>query len=194
MNPFPPLLAAAITLPDISPFLTKGSDAGNGVTLKIGDLYTWLLLGGGPLLILGGLMLVKIMFTRVKFFALEFGNGTFFGRARVIAPFITLGAACLLIGGAATWLGWQSQGYSATLTATGLTEMTRGTVTRFDWTEASSASERIKSTEFWVVFAKDGRQCRVEFQQRYIGEKLQDKAIAITENALSSTNVPRSQN
>lgn len=191
MNPFPPLLAAAITLPDISPFLTKGSDAGNGVTLKIGDLYTWALLGGGPLLILAGLALVKIMYARVKFFALEYGNGGFLGRTKVIAPFITLGTICLLIGGAATWLGWQSQGYSVTLTATGLTEMTRSTATRFVWTDASSASERIKSTGFWIVFAKDGRQCRVEFQQRYIGENLQDKAIAITENALSSSNVRR---
>jgi hypothetical protein len=191
MNPISPLLAAAITLPDISPFLTKGSDAGNGVTLMIGDLYTWGLLGGGPLLILGGLVLVKIMFARVKFFALEYGNGGFWDRVKIITPFITLGSLLLLIGAAAAYVGWLSLGYSVTLNAAGLTEQTRFQTTRYDWTDTSAAAERIKSTEFWIAFAKDDRKCRVYFQQRFIGEKLQDKAIAITENALSSVKVLR---
>lgn len=190
MNPISPLLAAAITLPDISPFLTKGSDAGNGVTLMIGDLYTWGLLGGGPLLILAGLALVKIMFARVKFFALEYGNGGFWDRAKIITPFITLGSLLLLLGVAAAFLGWQSLGYSVTLNTAGLTEVTRGQSTSYAWTDASAAAERIKSTEFWIAFAKDDHKCRVDFQQRYIGEKLQDKAIAITETSLSSK-VPR---
>jgi hypothetical protein len=33
----------------------------------------------------------------------------------------------------------------------------------------------------------------VSFQQSHIGEALQDKAIAISENALSAIKVPRSQ-
>ncbi|MFN0077586.1 MAG: hypothetical protein ACKVY0_14035 [Prosthecobacter sp.] len=190
MNPISPLLAAAITLPDISPFLTKGSDAGDGVTLMIGELYTWALLGGGPLLILAGLALVKIMFARVKFFAIEYGNGGFWDRAKIITPFITLGSLLLLLGVAAAFLGWLSLGYSVTLNAAGLTEVTRGQTTHYAWTDASAAAERVKSTEFWIAFAKDDRKCRVDFQQRYIGEKLQDKAIAITETSLSSK-VPR---
>ncbi len=190
MNSFSPLLAATFTMPDISPLLTKGSDAGNGVTLMIGDLYTWGLLGGGPLLILAGLAMVKIMFARVKFFALEYGNGGFWDRAKIITPFITLGSLLLLIGATAIVLGWLGLGYSVTLNPTGLTEVARFQTTRYTWTDASAAAERIKSTEFWIAFAKDDRKCRVDFQQRYIGEKLQDKAIAITENALSSK-VPR---
>ncbi len=190
MNSFSPLLAAAFTMPDISPLLTKGSDAGNGVTLMIGDLYTWGLLGGGPLLVLAGLALVKIMFARVKFFALEYGNGGFWDRAKIITPFITLGSLLLLLGVAAAFLGWQSLGYSVTLNTAGLTEVTRGQSTSYAWTDASAAAERIKSTEFWIAFAKDDHKCRVDFQQRYIGEKLQDKAIAITETSLSSK-VPR---
>lgn len=191
MNSFSPVFAAAFTMPDISPFLTKGSDAGNGVTLMIGNLYTWGLLGGGPLLILAGLAMVKIMFARVKFFALEYGNGGFMGRMKVITPFITLGSLLLLLGAGAAFLGWQSLGYSVTLNAAGLTEVTRFQTIRYAWTDASAAAERIKSTEFWIAFAKDDRKCRVDFQQRYIGEKLQDRAIAITENALSSVKVLR---
>jgi len=190
MNSFSPLLAATFTMPDISPLLTKGSDAGNGVTLMIGDLYTWGLLGGGPLLILAGLAMVKIMFVRVKFFALEYGNGNFWDRAKIITPFIALGSLLLLIGATAIVLGWLSLGYSVTLNTTGLTEVARFQTTRYTWTDASAAAERIKSTEFWIAFAKDDHKCRVDFQQRYIGEKLQDKAIAITENSLGSK-VPR---
>ena len=176
---------------DLSPYLTKGKDAGNGVTLMIGDMYTYLLLGSGPLLILAALVLVKVMYGRVKFFALEYGNGGFFGRLKVIGPSIVLGVALFLLGVTATWLGWQSMGYSVTLSAQGLHEVTRSASVRYEWSDATSAAERIKSTEFWVAFAKDGRKCRVDFQQRYIGEKLQDKAIAIAEAALAYSKVPR---
>jgi hypothetical protein len=187
-----PLFSLDVTgLLDLSPYLTKGSDAGNGITLVIGDLYTWSLLGGGPLLILGALMLVKIMYARVKFFALEYGNGGFFGRVRAIVPFITLGTALFLLGLAAVWLGWQTLGYSVTLEAKGLNEVTRGGTFHYEWADATGASKRIKSTEFWVSFTRDGRKCRVDFQQRYIGEKIQDKAIAIVENALLYSKVPR---
>lgn len=189
MTAFSPLIAASFTLPDISPLLNKAADAGNGVTLTIGDMYTWGLLGGGPLLILGGLALVKIMFNRVKFFALEYGNGGFFGRLKIIGPFVVFGSLLLLLGLTSLWLGWQSQGYSVTLTANGLVEMTRGESYHYGWTEmnAEASSRHIKSTDFTVVFTHDGRRCAARFQQRYIGEALQDKAIGIAEQAISST-------
>lgn len=186
MNPLPATF-------DISPYLTKGIDAGNGVTLMLGDLYTYSLLGGGPLLIAGAFMLVKIMYGRVKFFALEYGNGGFFGRVKVIAPFIFMGALLLVFGTAVTWLGWQGMGYSVTLSSKGVHEVTLNDSVRYAWADATGAADRIKSTEFWVAFAKDGHKCRLAFQQRYIGEKLQDKAIAITEEALAYSKIPRTK-
>ncbi len=188
MNPFSFDITALL---DLSPFLTHGSDAGNGVTLTIGALYTWGLLLGGALLILGALALVKVMYDRVKFFALEFGNGGFLGRMRVISPFLVLGTALLLLGGSGACMGWQALGYSVTLNPTGLTEVTHDQTVRYAWTDAEYAADRIKSTEFWIAFQKDGRKCRVSFQQRYIGVVLQDKAIEITEIALSSVRVQR---
>lgn len=176
---------------DLSPLLTQGSDAGNGVTLEIGKQYTWGLLLGGPLLIIAGLALVKVMYGRVKFFALEFGNGGFFGRLKVIAPFLVLGSALLLLGASSLYLGWLARGYSVTLSATGLVERTNDQTFRYAWDDADAAAERIKSTEFWVSFQKDGRKCRVNFQQRYIGVELQDKAIAIAEIALTYAKVTR---
>ena len=178
---------------DLSPYLTKGSDAGNGVMLMIGDMYTYALLGSGPLLVIAALVLVKVMYARVKFFALEFGNGGVFGRLKAIGPSIVMGAVLFFLGAATTWLGWQSAGYSVTLSAQGVHEVSRSDSVRYAWSDATSASERIKSTEFWVAFAKDGRKCRVDFQQRYIGEKLQDKAIAIVENALAYSKVSRAK-
>jgi len=176
---------------DISPYLTKGHDAGNGVTLMIGDVYTYLLLGGGLLLAIAAFVLVKVMYDRVKFFALEFGNGGFFGRLKAIVPSIALGTLLFLVGVVATWLGWQGLGYSVTLNPKGLREEQGSKSFSYVWTDATSASDRIKSTEFWVEFTKDGRKCRVIFQQRYIGEKLQDKAISIAENALAYSKATR---
>ncbi|WP_395736087.1 hypothetical protein [Prosthecobacter sp.] len=187
-----PLLSFSLpALPDVSPYLVKGVDAGNGVTLQVGSQYVYLLLGSGPLMILGALVLVRIMYSRVKFFALEYGNGSFFGRVGAIAPSVLAGGLLFLLGLAATWLGWQGLGYSVTLTREGLHEVTRGDSYLYAWADATSASERIKSTEFWVEFAKGGRKCRVDFQQRYIGEKLQDKAIAITDEALAYSKIER---
>lgn len=178
---------------DLSPFLTKGSDAGTGVALEIGNQYTWGLLIGGPLLILAGLALVRIMYGRVKFFALEYGNGGFLGRMKVIAPFLVLGTALLLLGTSSLYLGWQALGYSVTLNATGLIERTHDQTIHYAWTDAEEAADRIKSTEFWIAYKKDGRKCRVSFQQRYIGAELQDKAIEIAEIALSSVRVRRTR-
>lgn len=186
-----PFSSGITGLLDISPYLVKGIDAGNGVTLMVGDLYTYMLLGGGPLLIIAAFVLVKVMYERVKFFALEFGNGGFTGRLKGIVPSISLGAVVFLLGVAATWLGWQSMGYSVTLNAKGLHEVSRSGSVHYEWSDATSAAERLKSTEFWVAFAKGGHKCRVNFQQRFIGEKLQDKAIAIAERALAYSKVER---
>lgn len=191
MNAFTPLLAASFTLPDLSPFLNKAADAGSGVTLKIGDMYTWGLLGSGPLLILGGLALVKIMFNRVRFFALEYGNGSTFGRLKIIGPFVVLGSLLLLLGLTSLWLGWQSQGYAVTITADGLIEETTGESYRYTWKEmnAEASSQHIKSTDFTLTFTHGGRRCAARFQQRFIGEKLQDKAIGIAEQAISAASL-----
>ena len=176
---------------DISLYLTKGRDAGSGVTLMIGDVYTYLLLGGGLLLVIAAFVLVKVMYARVKFFALDFGNGGFFGRLTAIVPSIALGIVLVLVGVAGIWLGWQGLGYSVTLNTKGVHEVLGSKSFSYAWTDATSASDRIKSTEFWVEFTKDGRKCRVNFQQRYIGEKLQDKAIVIAENALAYSKATR---
>lgn len=181
------LLAAAVPMPDISPFLTKAVHSGDGVTLLVGDMYTWGLLGGGPLLVIAGIAMVKIMFSRVKFFALEYGNGGFFGRVKVIGPFIVLGTVSLLLGVAAFWLGLQAKGYSAEMSAKGVTEVMFGETRRYDWADASGKKDHLKSADFWITFEKDGRRCRLQFQQRYIGEKLQDKAIAIAEVGISNS-------
>jgi len=187
-SPFSSFIAGWL---DFSPYLTKGVDAGNGVTLMIGDMYIYALLGSGPLLIIAAIVLVKVMYARVKYFALEFGNGGVSGRLKVIVPSIALGTVLFLMGAAITWLGWQGSGYSVTLNTKGALEVFRSNSVRYAWSDASKAADRIKSTEFWVEFAKDGRICRVDFQQRYIGEKLQDKAIAIAEDALAFSKVAR---
>ena len=187
----PPFSLQITSLADLSPFLTKGVDTGNGVMLMVGDMFTYALLGGGPLLVVIACVMVKIMYARVKFFALEFGTHGFFGRLKLILSFIGMGVFMLFLGAAATWMGWQSVGYSVTLSAQGVHEVSRGGSVRYEWSDATSAAERIKSTDFWVAFAKDGRKCRVKFQQRYIGEKLQDKAIAIVEDALAYSKIPR---
>jgi len=178
---------------DVSGFLTVGSDVGNGVSLAVDPLYVWGLLIGGPVLMIAAVILVKIKYAGVKFFTMEFGNGSFFGRLKAIFHHIVLGTAMLLLGFASAYAGWQFMGYSVTLNAAGLIETHHDETTRYAWEDADKASERIKSTGFWISFAKGDRKCRVSFQQRHIGEALQDKAIAISENALSSVKVPRSE-
>lgn len=181
------LFAAALTMPDISAYLTKGMESVSGVTLRIGDMYVWGLLGGGPLLILAGLALVKIMFTRVRFFALEYGNGGFFGRAKIITPFILMGTLLLLSGAAALLAGWQAQSYSVTLHEGGVREEIFGETRRYAWADVAGKAEHIKSTDFWILFSRGGQHCRVRFQQRFLGEKVQDKAIVIAENGIAAS-------
>lgn len=179
MNFFPSILAAGPTQADFSPYLTKGS-GGLGVTLRFGDVETWLLIGGGVLLIIGALALVKIMYSRLKYFSMEFGKSRF----STLFPYLVMGILLFIAGSAASWLGWQGLGYSVTLDATGLTEKSRSGQTHYLWAQAESASERIKSTEFWINFVQGSKSCRVSFQQKHIGEFLQDKAIQLTEEGL----------
>lgn len=188
MNLYSPFLGASPALPDVSPYLTKGS-GGLGVTLRVGDLQTWLLLGGGVLLILGALVLVKTMYSRLKFFSMEFGKSRF----GTLFPYLMMGSLLLVLGTASAWLGWQALGYSVTLDAKGLTEKSRSGQTLYLWEHAESASERIKSTEFWINFVQGSKNCRVTFQQRYLGEFLQDKAIQLTEEGLLHSKARRVQ-
>lgn len=168
-------------MPDISPYLTKAGSTGTGVRLMVGDAYAWGLLGGGVLLVVAAIVLIIVMTKRVKFFALEFGKGRF----SILFPYLLLSTLMFIVGSAATWLGWQAQEYSLTLDSTGLTERQQGGTTHYTWAEAESASERVKSTEFWIVFAHGTTETRrVVFQQKYIGEKMQDRAIELTEEGL----------
>ncbi len=188
MNLYSPLLGAASLLPDVSPYLTKGS-GGVGVTLRVGDVETWLPLGGGVLLILGALVLVKIMYSRLKFFSMEFGKSRF----STLVPYLLMGTLLFVAGSASAWVGWQALGYSVTLDGTGLTEKSRSGQTHYLWEHAESASERIKSTEFWINFVQGSKSCMVRFQQKHIGEFLQDKAIQLTEEGLLRSKARRVQ-
>ena len=176
---------------DPSPLLTKGTDVPVGVMLQIGDMYVWGLLGIAPLLVISALVLIRTMYLRVEFFALEFGRGGFWGRVKAISHIIALGFVMIVIGSAAGWLGWQAQGYSATLSAEGVTQVFQGETLKYGWDELNDAPRHIRSTEFGITFSKGDARCRVLFRQQYIGEKLQDKAIAIAENAVSIARLRR---
>lgn len=180
MNGHLPHLAAAQALPDISPYLTQGRSSGAGVTLLFGDSFIWGLLATGAVLTLGGLVLVLVMNKRIKYFALEFGRSHFTS----LLPYLLVGGLMMVLGLGGLWLGWQAQSFSATLDMSGLKERWGNSVTHYTWQDADSASERIKSTEFWISFTQGNQKRRIQFQQRYLGEKLQDRAIAITENCL----------
>lgn len=188
MNVFALSPGASFSLPDFSPYLTKGT-GGTGVTLRFGEVETWVLAGGGVVLILSAFVLVKIMNSRIKFFAQEFGKSRF----RMLFPYLFLGIVLLIAGAAASWAGWQAMGYSVTLDPSGLTERTRAGTTHYSWEQAQEASDRIKSTEFWIAFSDGAKTCRATFQQRHIGEFLQDKAIALAEDGLARGRARRVQ-
>lgn len=191
MSPAPAIASAITSWIDPSPFLTKAADVPAGVMLQVGDMYVWALLGIAPILVISALVLIRTMYVRVEFFAMEFGRGGFWGRVKAITHFIALGFLMIVVGGAAGWLGWQAQGYSATLSAEGVTQVSQGETTKFGWDELIDAPKHIRSTEFGITFSKGGERCRVLFRQQYIGEKLQDKAIAIAENAVSIASLKR---
>jgi len=185
MNAFFSMATAVTSWIDPSPYLIKASDTGGGIMLEIGDMYVWSLLGITPLLVISALVLIRTMYVRVEFFALEFGRGGFWGRVKAIGHFIALGFFMIVVGLSSGFLGWHAADYSVTLSPSGLVEVSRDGTVKFGWDEVLKASDHIRSTEFGITFAKGSHRCRVLFRQSYIGEELQDKAIAITENAFS---------
>jgi hypothetical protein len=177
-------LPLADLLPSPTEFLSVGKAMGNEITLTVGPVYTTGFLVLGPLLILIAVILVSVMYGRVKYFALEYGYGTGWGRVKAVLHYIVIGLlmACggLLLG----IIGWGNLGYSVNLSANGLTEIQRAGTNNFRWDDLKAASERIKSTDFWLSFEANGKKCRVQFQQQNLGEEVQDKAIKITEEAI----------
>ncbi|MBL9130685.1 MAG: hypothetical protein JNG86_05770 [Verrucomicrobiaceae bacterium] len=182
MTPFQTQIAAILPAP--SDFLTVGRIVGNDITLTIGPVYSTGFLIGGPVLILAGLLLIRVMYGRVKYFAMEYGYGSGWGRIKAISHFILIGSVLSLGGAAACLVGWANHGYSVTLTASGLIERQRTGTRTYSWPSLKSASERINSTDFWLAFDEGGRELRVQFQQRYLGETTQDRAIKIAEEAI----------
>ena len=177
-------LPLADLLPPPTDFLSVGKAMGTEITLTIGPVYTTGFLVAGPLLILAAVILVSVMYGRVKYFALEYGYGTGWGRVKAVLHYIVIGL--LMAGGGLllSLIGWGNLGYSVILSANGLTEIQRTGTNNFRWDDLKAASERIKSTDFWLSFEANGKKCRVQFQQQNLGESIQDQAIKITEEAI----------
>lgn len=171
-------------LPVPSEFLSVGKQIGTEITLSIGPVYTTGFLIAGPLLILGGIILIAVMYGRVKYFAMEYGYGTGWGRIKAIFHFIVMGLVLAVTGIVLTLIGWGNQGYSVILSSAGLTEVSHLGTTSYRWDDLKATSERVKSTDFWLRFEKEGKRCQVRFQQQDLGEHMQDQAIQITEEAI----------
>lgn len=163
-----------------------GKQVGQEITLSIGPVYTTGFLVAGPLLILGGIVLIMVMYGRVKYYAMEYGYGTGWGRIKAIFHFIAMGVILAVTGLVLTLIGWGNQGYSVILSSAGLTEVSHLGTTTYRWDDLKATSERVKSTDFWLKFAKDGKSCQVQFHQQDLGEVMQDQAIKITEEAIRS--------
>jgi len=177
-----PILANV--LPAAADYLSKGKSLGDDVTLTVGPVYSLGFLIGGPALFTFGLVLVWVMYGRVKYFALEYGDGGFGGRMRSISGYIVLAAVLGVIGGYVAAIGWNNMGYSVTLNSVGLIEKQHGETFMYRWDDLKKTSDTIKSTDFWLKFERDERACQVRFLQVQIGETLQDRAIAITESSM----------
>jgi len=173
-------------LPVPSEFLSVGRQVGPEITLSIGPVYTTGFLVAGPLLILGGIVLIKVMYGRVKYFAMEYGYGTGWGRIKAMFHFIAMGLILAVTGFVLTLIGWGNQGYSVILSSAGLTEVSQLGSNSFRWDDLKATSERVKSTDFWLKFEKDGKKCQVRFLQQDLGEVMQDQAIQITEEGIRS--------
>lgn len=173
-------------LPEPSEFLSMGKQVGQEITLSIGPVYTTGFLVAGPLLILGGIVLIMVMYGRVKYYAMEYGYGTGWGRIKAIFHYIVMGVILAVTGLVLTLIGWGNQGYSVILSSAGLTEVSHLGTTTYRWDDLKATSERVKSTDFWLKFAKDGKSCLVHFHQQDLGEAMQDQAIKIAEEAIRS--------
>jgi hypothetical protein len=183
LMPFPALPLADL-LPTPTEFLTVGKALGNEITLTIGPVFTTGFLVAGPLLILAAVILVSVMYGRVKYFALEYGYGSGWGRVKAVLHYIVIGALLAGSGLLLALIGWGNLGYSVIVSANGLTEIQRTGTNNYRWDDLKAASERIKSTDFWLSFEAGGKKCRVQFQQQNLGEAVQDQAIKITEEAI----------
>lgn len=182
----PVKLPIADLLPTPTEFLTVGKIIGSEITLTIGPFFTTGFLVAGPLLVAAGALLVRVMYGRVKYYALEYGYGTGWGRVKAVLHYIVLG---MLLAGAGMLLGligWGNLGYSVILSPAGLTEIQRTGTHNYRWDDLKAASERIKSTDFWLSFEANGKKCRVHLLQQNLGEAIQDQAIQITEDAIRS--------
>ena len=177
-----PLLADILPAP--TEFLTVGKSVGDEVTLTVGPLYTTGFMIAGPVLILFGIILIWVMYSRVKYFAMEFGYGTGWGRIKAISFSLAFGTILAALGVVSGLIGWSNQGYSVVLSAVGLTEIHPMGTNAFKWEDLKATSGRINSTAFWLRFERDGKKCQVQFRQQDLGESLQDKAIAIAETAV----------
>jgi hypothetical protein len=173
-------------LPVPSEFLSVGRQVGQEITLSIGPGYTTGFLIAGPLLVLAGIVLIVVMYGRVKYFAMEYGYGTGWGRIKAIFHYIVMGLLLAVTGLVLTLIGWGNQGYSVILSAAGLTEVSHLGTTTYRWDDLKATSERVKSTDFWLRFERDGKRCQVRFLQQDLGEEMQDAAITITEQAVRS--------
>lgn len=171
-------------LPLPSEFLSVGRQVGAEITLSIGAFYTTGLLVAGPLLCFGGVLLIGIMYRRVKYFALEYGYGTGWGRIKAMLHFIVMGMTLILAGIVMALIGWGNQGYSVILSSSGLTEVSQLGTASYRWDDLKATSERVKSTDFWLRFEKADKHCHVRFRQQDLGEVIQDQAIHITEEAI----------
>lgn len=181
MTSFPFL---ADLLPAPTEFLTVGKAIGSEITLTVGPVYTMGFLIAGPLLALVGVVLVVVMYGRVKFFAMEYGYGTGWGRIKAIFHYILIGMVLVGSGLVLGLIGWGNQGYAVILSPAGLTEKHRIGMHTYRWEDLKDSADRIKSTDFWLTFESGGRKCRVRFLQQNLGESLQDQAITITETAI----------
>ena len=177
-----PILADILPAP--TEFLSVGESVGNEVTLTVGPLFTTGFLVAGPVLILLGVILVWVMYSRVKYFAIEFGYGSGWGRIKAISFSIGFGAILAVLGVVSCLIGLANQGYSVVLSTVGLTEVHAMGTHTFKWQDLKATSDRINSTTFWLRFERDGRKCQVQFVQQDLGESVQDKAISIVEEAM----------
>jgi len=177
-------LPLADLLPPPTDFLSVGKAMGNEVTLTIGPVYTTGFVVAGPLLVLAAVILVSVMYGRVKYYALEYGYGTGWGQVKAVLHYIVLGLLMTAGGLLLTLVGWGNMGYSVILSPAGLTEIQRTGTNNYRWDDLKAASERINSTEFWLTFEANDRKCSVKYQQQTLGEKVQDQAIKIAEDAI----------
>jgi hypothetical protein len=171
-------------LPSPSEFLSVARVVGTEISLTIGSLYTWGFVGLGPLLMLVGVILAAVMWGKAKYFAMEFGYGSGWGRVGAISHYLLLSAVLLVAGLVMLLIGWGNLGYEVIMSPAGLVEKSRLGMESYRWDDLKDASERIKSTNFTLSFENEAGSCHVRFDQRMVGERIQDMAIRITEEAI----------